>query len=52
MSAMGNDGPAWGTLNAPGDAVEVIGVGASKPILGKSRPSRLEGFRSVTKFRG
>ena len=34
VSAMGNDGPTWGTLNAPGDAVEVVGVGASEADSG------------------
>ena len=28
---------AWGTLNAPGDAVEVIGVGASEADSGNGR---------------
>ena len=27
ISAIGNDGPNWGTLNNPGDAADVIGVG-------------------------
>ena len=27
ISAIGNDGPAWGTLNSPADQPEVIGVG-------------------------
>lgn len=27
VSAIGNDGPHWGTLNSPADMPEVIGVG-------------------------
>ena len=28
ISAIGNDGPLYGTLNNPGDQIDVIGVGA------------------------
>ena len=44
ISAMGNDGPAWGTLNAPGDAVEVIGVGASEADSGRVAAISSRGF--------
>ena len=44
VSAMGNDGPAWGTLNAPGDAVEVIGVGASEADNGRVAAISSRGF--------
>ena len=44
VSAMGNDGPAWGTLNAPGDAVEVIGVGASEADSGNVAAISSRGF--------
>ena len=44
VSAMGNDGPAWGTLNAPGDAVEVIGVGASEADSGRVAAISSRGF--------
>ena len=27
VSAIGNDGPDWGTLNSPADQPDVIGVG-------------------------
>ena len=52
VSAMGNDGPAYGTLNAPGDAVEVIGVGASEADSGNVAAISSRAFLSVTKFRG
>ena len=44
VSAMGNDGPAWGTLNAPGDAVEVVGVGASEADSGRVAAISSRGF--------
>lgn len=31
ISAIGNDGPLWGTLNNPGDMMEVVGVGGAEP---------------------
>lgn len=31
VSAIGNDGPAWGSLNNPGDMLDVVGVGAAEP---------------------
>ncbi|KAJ1453486.1 peptidase S8/S53 domain-containing protein [Pelagophyceae sp. CCMP2097] len=34
VSAMGNDGPLWGTLNSPGDMPETIGVGGSEADSG------------------
>lgn len=30
VSAIGNDGPTWGTLNSPADMVEVVGVGGTE----------------------
>lgn len=30
VSAIGNDGPGFGTLNSPGDQIDVIGVGGAK----------------------
>lgn len=31
VSAIGNDGPLWGSLNNPADMMEVVGVGAIEP---------------------
>lgn len=31
VSAIGNDGPRWGTLNNPGDLLDVVGVGGAEP---------------------
>lgn len=31
ISAIGNDGPLWGSLNNPADMMEVIGVGGAEP---------------------
>lgn len=31
VSAIGNDGPLWGTLNNPGDMMAVVGVGGAEP---------------------
>ena len=31
VSAIGNDGPRWGTLNNPGDMLDVVGVGGVEP---------------------
>jgi membrane-bound transcription factor site-1 protease len=31
VSAIGNDGPLWGSLNNPGDMMEVVGVGGVEP---------------------
>ncbi|KAH8046308.1 serine-type endopeptidase [Aureococcus anophagefferens] len=30
VSAIGNDGPLWGTLNSPADMLEVVGVGGAE----------------------
>lgn len=31
VSAIGNDGPLWGSLNNPGDMMPVVGVGGAEP---------------------
>jgi membrane-bound transcription factor site-1 protease len=31
VSAIGNDGPLWGSLNNPADMMEVVGVGGAEP---------------------
>lgn len=31
VSAIGNDGPHWGSLNNPGDMMEIVGVGGVEP---------------------
>lgn len=31
VSAIGNDGPLWGSLNNPGDMMETVGVGGVEP---------------------
>lgn len=31
VSAIGNDGPSWGSLNNPGDMLDVVGVGGAEP---------------------
>ncbi|CDF35782.1 unnamed protein product [Chondrus crispus] len=31
VSAIGNDGPLWGSLNNPGDMMDVVGVGGAEP---------------------
>ncbi len=40
VSAIGNDGPLWGTLNNPADQMDVIGVG------GSNEGGRMAGFSS------
>ena len=40
VSAIGNDGPLWGTLNNPADQNDVIGVG------GIDESDRIAGFSS------
>ena len=38
VSAIGNDGPLWGTLNSPADMLEVVGVGGAEARSGRVAP--------------
>ncbi|KAH8057482.1 serine-type endopeptidase [Aureococcus anophagefferens] len=49
VSAIGNDGPLWGTLNSPADMLEVVGVGGAEARSGRVAPC---GAAASTSSRG